>query len=69
MSGLYFVGPVSALSFGPLFRFVAGADYTTSVVVRHLSRGVSVPAWRRTAVPALSGAAGAPEPITVQPEA
>jgi FAD-dependent urate hydroxylase len=36
--GLYFVGPASAFSFGPLFRFVAGASYATPVVARHLTR-------------------------------
>jgi hypothetical protein len=30
--GLWFVGSSSALSFGPLFRFVVGADYTARVV-------------------------------------
>lgn len=35
--GLYFIGPASAASFGPLFRFVAGAAYTVPVVARHLA--------------------------------
>ncbi len=35
--GLYFIGPASAFSFGPLFRFVAGAAYATPVVARHLA--------------------------------
>ena len=35
--GLYFVGPVSALSFGPLFRFVAGAEYTSRTVAESLA--------------------------------
>ena len=30
--GLRFIGPSSAMSFGPLFRFVVGADYTARVV-------------------------------------
>jgi FAD-dependent urate hydroxylase len=30
--GLWFVGPTSAMSFGPLFRFVVGAEYTARVV-------------------------------------
>jgi FAD-dependent urate hydroxylase len=34
--GLYFVGPSSALSFGPLFRFVVGAQYSAQTVTRHL---------------------------------
>jgi hypothetical protein len=36
--GLYFVGLASSLSFGPLFRFVAGADYTARALSRELSR-------------------------------
>jgi cation diffusion facilitator CzcD-associated flavoprotein CzcO len=35
--GLYFVGPSTAASFGPLFRFVAGSYYCVPVVARHLS--------------------------------
>jgi len=38
--GLYFVGPASAFSFGPLVRFVAGAPYTTPKVVRHVARNL-----------------------------
>jgi cation diffusion facilitator CzcD-associated flavoprotein CzcO len=57
--GLYFVGPSSAFSFGPLYRFVAGARYTSRVVTRRLarSRGVSAPSlapreqWADRAVP------------------
>ncbi len=36
--GLYFIGPTSAASFGPLFRFVAGAAYAVPVLAAHLSR-------------------------------
>lgn len=35
--GLRFVGPASAMSFGPLFRFVTGADYTSRTIARHLA--------------------------------
>lgn len=35
--GLHFVGPASALSFGPLFRFVVGTEYTSRVVTARLS--------------------------------
>ena len=35
--GLYFIGPTSAKSFGPLFRFVAGADYSAKRLSRQLS--------------------------------
>jgi hypothetical protein len=36
VKGLYFIGPMSAMSFGPLFRFVAGADFTSRMLARHL---------------------------------
>jgi hypothetical protein len=35
--GLYFIGPTSAMSFGPLFRFVAGAEYTSRIVAASLA--------------------------------
>jgi hypothetical protein len=38
--GLYFVGLASAFSFGPLFRFVAGAEYATPKVARRLARSL-----------------------------
>jgi FAD-dependent urate hydroxylase len=41
VEGLYFVGPVSAPSFGPLMRFVAGAPYTAPTVARHLRQSLS----------------------------
>jgi FAD-dependent urate hydroxylase len=34
----YFVGPVAAACFGPLFRFVAGAGYAAPALARHLAR-------------------------------
>lgn len=36
--GLYFIGLASSLSFGPLFRFVAGANYTARALSRELAR-------------------------------
>jgi thioredoxin reductase len=36
--GLYFVGASAAFSFGPLLRFVAGAEFAAPTVVRHLAR-------------------------------
>jgi lysine/ornithine N-monooxygenase len=39
--GLYFVGPASAMSFGPLFRFVAGVGYASKVVSDHLALAVT----------------------------
>jgi FAD-dependent urate hydroxylase len=35
--GLYFIGPLSQMSFGPLFRFVVGADYTARTISTHLA--------------------------------
>lgn len=36
--GLYFIGPVAAPSFGPVMRFVAGAEFTCKRVSAHLLR-------------------------------
>lgn len=38
VDGLYFIGPIAAMSFGPLFRFVVGADYTARTISRYLER-------------------------------
>jgi len=35
--GLYFMGTAAAYSFGPLFRFVAGAEFAVPVVARHIA--------------------------------
>jgi lysine/ornithine N-monooxygenase len=40
VSGLHFIGPASAMSFGPLFRFVVGAEYTARIVSAHLASEV-----------------------------
>ena len=37
VSRLHFIGPASAMSFGPLFRFVVGAEYTARTVTSHLT--------------------------------
>jgi FAD-dependent urate hydroxylase len=37
--GLYFVGHVSTTTFGPLMRFVFGADFTSRRISRHLAGG------------------------------
>lgn len=39
--GLYFVGPASANSFGPMFRFVYGAEFTAFRVVADLARSAA----------------------------
>jgi thioredoxin reductase len=39
--GLYFVGPASAPSFGPMFRFVYGAEYTAPRIAAHLARSLT----------------------------
>ncbi|MEZ2407476.1 NAD(P)-binding domain-containing protein [Bosea sp. RCC_152_1] len=36
--GLRFAGPASSMSFGPVFRFVAGAEYTARTIAAALSR-------------------------------
>ncbi|HSM94732.1 MAG TPA: NAD(P)-binding domain-containing protein [Rhizomicrobium sp.] len=36
--GLYVIGPASANSFGPLMRFMTGAEYAAPVLARHLAR-------------------------------
>jgi hypothetical protein len=38
VSGLHFVGPAAANSFGPVMRFVYGADFTARHVASHLSQ-------------------------------
>jgi len=37
VKGLYFVGAAAAFSFGPLLRFVAGAEFAAPAVVQHLA--------------------------------
>jgi len=44
--GLRFIGPASQASFGPLFRFVAGADYAARVVSAQLASNASRAAAR-----------------------
>lgn len=39
IAGLYFTGLGSANTFGPVMRFLAGADYTARRITRHLARG------------------------------
>jgi hypothetical protein len=41
MAGLYFIGPASADSFGPVTRFVFGAKHPSRRLTRHLSATVS----------------------------
>lgn len=36
--GLYFIGPAAAYEFGPMLRFVCGADYAARRVANHLLR-------------------------------
>ncbi|HEV2238386.1 MAG TPA: hypothetical protein VGR57_17125, partial [Ktedonobacterales bacterium] len=53
--GLYFVGPAAAFSFGPLFRFVAGADYAVPLLARRLAwTAAALPVWRRALPVALT---------------
>ena len=42
VQGLYFLGPLSALNFGPIFRFVAGARFAApALAARFAASGVS----------------------------
>jgi hypothetical protein len=36
--GLHMIGPASAMSFGPLFRFVVGAEHSARTLARHFAR-------------------------------
>ena len=38
--GLYFTGPAAANSFGPLMRFMAGAEFTAPRLANHLARSL-----------------------------
>jgi hypothetical protein len=37
VKGLYFIGPLATVSFGPLFRFVAGAHFTVRMLALRLA--------------------------------
>jgi len=39
--GFYVVGPAAAYSFGPVCRFVCGAEFTTPRIARHLARSTA----------------------------
>jgi thioredoxin reductase len=38
VAGLYFVGPAAVYSFGPLMRFMVGAEYVAPLITRRLAR-------------------------------
>lgn len=40
LSGLYVIGPAAANSFGPLMRFMTGAEYVAPLVAKHLAHKV-----------------------------
>jgi len=40
ISGLYFVGPAAAHAFGPLMRFMVGAEWVAPRLTRHLRQKV-----------------------------
>jgi len=42
LPGLYVVGPASANSFGPVMRFMTGAEYAAPTLAKHLARKSSV---------------------------
>ncbi len=71
VAGLYFMGPIAAASFGPLVRFVAGADFAVSTIAAHLARRPNTfgAVWRRIAGPGVSVPATAnPERVMSQTE-
>jgi thioredoxin reductase len=41
VEGLYFVGPASAISFGPAMRFIFGAEYAAKRVAPHVGKSAS----------------------------
>jgi cation diffusion facilitator CzcD-associated flavoprotein CzcO len=45
--GLYAIGPMAMDNFGPLLRFMAGAEYCSPVLAKTLARRVAMRAWRR----------------------
>ena len=58
VSGLHFIGPASAMSFGPLFRFVVGAEYTARVVSAHLAARAGFPLTKQWSLAALMDETG-----------
>jgi hypothetical protein len=38
LRGFYVVGPASANSFGPVMRFMTGAEYAAPALARHLAK-------------------------------
>jgi glycine/D-amino acid oxidase-like deaminating enzyme len=50
VKGLYFVGPAAGYMFGPIQRFVVGADFAARRTARHIGRTVSRPYARGLAV-------------------
>jgi thioredoxin reductase len=49
LPGLFMIGPGAIDSFGPLMRFMYGAEFAAPHVANYLSRKLSVPAARRAA--------------------
>ena len=58
--GLYFVGAAAANSFGPLSRFVFGADFTATRLAGHLGRSAPRPAPARGPAAMRASPAAAP---------
>lgn len=55
IEGLHFIGPSAAFSFGPLMRFVCGAEFAAPTVARRLARGRVVRRRRLNSGVALAG--------------
>jgi cation diffusion facilitator CzcD-associated flavoprotein CzcO len=70
--GAYFVGPIAAFCFGPLFRFVCGAKYTAPALARHLAGPVRtassfVRRWSTATDGAQSAPPSEPAPASAEP--
>jgi hypothetical protein len=55
VAGAYFLGPLTAPSFGPLFRFVAGASHAAPALARHLARSLGPRSSARVPKPVTIG--------------
>jgi thioredoxin reductase len=70
--GLYFVGHASTTTFGPVMRFVFGADFTSRRISRHLANAVRrrrESPRRATGQPRPADIASPRMPVDVHPEA
>jgi cation diffusion facilitator CzcD-associated flavoprotein CzcO len=67
VAGLYFVGPAAAASFGPMFRFVLGAEYTAPRIAGHLAASLGRRPAARGSSLAVGGWGKEPNAAAAQP--